>query len=254
MAHSNAFNTEQNVSAPGNGRSLLTPIGPTHSSDGHGHLSGGYSPEHGHYTDLNGISPNNQVSKHGIKRKRSIVDAAHRHNSEDSYTDNDGPGGSSVHGKSQFSAQPKLSSAQQQAEAKKRTKTQRACDKCRTKKIRYTPHFRSVTVLNPGIGYPLPFIDATSCRTRNHPFVLTASSTTTIAPSFCRYRRRGLRKREPKRTLPSRFSKGVLTRQMAQRIVTTPPAPYGHTVRGSYLASTPGTLITFIQALPPSPS
>ena len=136
MAHSNAFNMEQNVSAPSNGRPQLTPIGMTNSLDGHGQQSGGYSPKHGHFTTLNGISSNTPDSKQGIKRKRSIVDAAHRHNSEDSYTDNDGPGGSSAQGKLQFSTQPKLSSAQQQADAKKRTKTQRACDKCRTKKIR----------------------------------------------------------------------------------------------------------------------
>lgn len=136
MEHGNAFNMEQNVSVAGNSRAQLTAIGPTHSLDGHGQLTGGYSPKHGQYAVLNGMPSTISDNKQGVKRKRSIVDAAHRHNSEDSYTDNDGPVGSSTQGKFQFSPQPKQPSAQQQTDAKKRTKTQRACDKCRTKKIR----------------------------------------------------------------------------------------------------------------------
>ncbi|KIM25984.1 hypothetical protein M408DRAFT_197963 [Serendipita vermifera MAFF 305830] len=131
MAHNNAFNIS------GNGRPLLSPIGSTHGMDIQAQLSGEYSPKHGHYSGLNGASSSTPDTKQGIKRKRSILDsAANRHPSEESYTDGDGPGGSSVHGKSQFSSQSKVSAAQQAADAKKRTKTQRACDKCRTKKIR----------------------------------------------------------------------------------------------------------------------
>lgn len=122
-----------NASA-GSGFSLPSPVGSAASGP-----SMGFSPSYGHFSGSNGLA-SAVDSKQGIKRKRSSADAAHRHPSEDSYTDGDG-----AHRSAGPTVQnQRKTSPQNQADAKKRTKTQRACDKCRTKKIRLATSFAHI--------------------------------------------------------------------------------------------------------------
>jgi hypothetical protein len=116
----------------GSSFSQPSPVGSANSqSTGQHQPSMGFSPSYGHYNGSNGLA-SAVDSKQGIKRKRSSADAAHRHASEESYTDGDGAHRSAG---PTNTLQRKMSPANQ-ADSKKRTKTQRACDKCRTKKIR----------------------------------------------------------------------------------------------------------------------
>jgi len=89
--------------------------------------------------------PRSTAAAQNLKRKRSSEHHITRHTSEDgSGSDNSYP-----HTQITPSASTKHLQA---ADLKKRTKTQRACDKCRTKKIRYLlspPHTHSPPVLLP---------------------------------------------------------------------------------------------------------
>lgn len=130
MAYNHSYSPQPGSSATHSqsGFSLPSPVG---SANGQSQPSIGFSPSYGHYNGSNGLA-SAADSKQGIKRKRSSADAAHRHPSEESYTDGDGARRSAVLG----TTHQRKPSPASQAEAKKRTKTQRACDKCRTKKIR----------------------------------------------------------------------------------------------------------------------
>lgn len=131
------YNSQSPHVAPSVGsRALPSPIG-TAQADHQSQSPAGYSPKFGHYTGHNGTISNSDIeSKHGMKRKRSVADTAHRHTSEDSYIDGGEPYQRADTSKdSQFSLQQK-NGANPAQDVKKRTKTQRACDKCRTKKIR----------------------------------------------------------------------------------------------------------------------
>jgi hypothetical protein len=93
------------------------------------------------------MSSDSPDGKQGVKRKRSSGDAAARHDSEDSYTDDNAAHRSRNPALNQSSNQPKGVAAASQ-DVKKRTKTQRACDKCRTKKIRCALKSRVFTLAN----------------------------------------------------------------------------------------------------------
>ncbi|KAG8772446.1 hypothetical protein FRC16_005664, partial [Serendipita sp. 398] len=133
MAYNNPYGsqTAQHASGTG-GRALPSPVGPLDRQSQH---SSSYSPQYAQFPSPNGSIPTNADSKSGLKRKRSTIDAANRQNSEDSYTDGDNAQASSGPISASSAHHTKAGTSQQQ-ETKKRTKTQRACDKCRTKKIR----------------------------------------------------------------------------------------------------------------------
>lgn len=112
---------------PQSGPSLPSSIGT--ALDRQSSLSSPYSAQFP--SPVNG---SNAQAKAGNKRKRAPADVAHRHPSEDSYnSDGHESGPTSAHNGVHSS---KNASNPQNSDVKKRTKTQRACDKCRTKKIR----------------------------------------------------------------------------------------------------------------------
>jgi hypothetical protein len=146
MAYNNMYNSQSpHVASSVGSRALPSPIG-TAQAEHQSQSPAGYSPKFGHYAGHNGPISNSDIeSKHGMKRKRSVADTAHRHTSEDSYIDSGEPYPRAESAKdSQFSLQQKNGSSAAQ-DVKKRTKTQRACDKCRTKKIRSVCYTLSCT-------------------------------------------------------------------------------------------------------------
>lgn len=201
----------------------MPPPSTSQSLEGASQVPTGYSQQFGQFSNANELMTDSPDGKQGLKRKRSIADAAHRHTSEESYTD-DGPahrGGQSGHFQSGNQSKAAATAAQ---DVKKRTKTQRACDKCRTKKIRCAA-ISLLNTSNPG-NKKLSHTGATFCLTLTHRCARTASSTTTTVPSSYPSKKPGSRKRSKKkktlcRTIRmhavSRLARPLIVRNSVQR-------------------------------------
>lgn len=194
MAYSNPYSSAQSNPVP-----QLSPLDTSHSLEAQSQLSSGHSPQFGHFTGSNGMISDSPDGKHGLKRKRSIADAAHRHTSEDSYTDDNTAHRSHSSGLNHSSGQAKGTSAAAAAsqDAKKRTKTQRACDKCRTKKIRCA----NCCTQSKKDAHASYITGVMSCLIRTHRYAPTASSTIMIAHSSYPFRRHDSKKRDRKMTI-----------------------------------------------------
>lgn len=180
-----------------------------------------------------------------LKRKRSSELHIARHASEDA------SGSDHSYPHAQITPSPsakhlQAAAAAAAADLKKRTKTQRACDKCRTKKIRC--FLSPPPVVLPSIStHPSPshslcsfllfrhILDATSCPTKTPRDVHTANSTTTNALSSSPSLKPASRSARPRRkpTPPSLLpiaAARVNPRQAPTSVLMVPTARSVYTV------------------------